>query len=183
MKKILLTLLSVIFLCTLASCVRQTSTGSSLSPSLESDLEPPVTGPSPETQSSENTAASKEATRISITVGNHTLYANLDDSELAGEFVSLLPQTISMSRVGGGREFYGPLQGSLHYDEADVQTTFENGDVAYWFSGNGLCLLYNNQVEEPEIESGIIVFGQIISDLSVLHELSNSEEMTVALAE
>lgn len=117
MKKILLTVLSVVLLCTLAACGKQTSTGSSLPPSLESDLEPPVTDSPPETQSSENTAASKEATRISITVGNHTLYANLDDSELAVEFASLLPQTISMSRVGGGREFYGPLQGSLHYDE------------------------------------------------------------------
>jgi len=55
------------------------------------------------------------------------------------------------------------LEGSLDYDEADSQTTFENGEIAYWYSGNGLCLLYNNQVNEPEIDSGTIVLGKITS--------------------
>lgn len=121
--------------------------------------------------------------RVAITIGEQVLYAELDDSQLAKDFVDLLPQTISMSRVGGGREFYGSLNGSLDYDEADMQTTFENGDLAYWFSGNGLCLLYNNQVERPEIESGVIVFGKITSDLSPLYELSDRIEATVTLEE
>ena len=109
---------------------------------------------------------------ISIEIGDVTLSGELDDSDLAQEFASLLPQTISMQRVGGGREFYGGIDGSLTYDEADAQTTFENGDIAYWFSGNGLCLLYDNQVEEPEVKSGIIVIGKITSDFSELHNMA-----------
>lgn len=104
---------------------------------------------------------------ITLTSGDTVVTATLDDSTIAKEFAALLPQTVSMSRVGGGREFYGRLQGNLNYDESDAQTTFENGDIAYWFSGNGLCLLYNNQVDNPEIESGIIVFGKITSDEAV----------------
>lgn len=123
----------------------------------------------------------KENIQICIRIGETTLYADMYDSELAKEFVSLLPQTISMQRVGGGREFYGSLDGSLNYDEADSQTTFENGEIAYWYSGNGLCLLYNNQVEEPEIESGIIVLGRIASDFSILSDLEDQIEVDIAL--
>lgn len=122
-----------------------------------------------------------ENIQICIGIGETTLYAEMYDSELAKEFVSLLPQTISMQRVGGGREFYGSLAGSLNYDEADSQTTFENGEIAYWYSGNGLCLLYNNQVEKPEIESGIIVLGRITSDFSILSDLEDQIEVSVAL--
>ena len=132
----------------------------------------------------ESTVQEQEQTeniQICIRIGETTLYADLYDSELAKEFVSLLPQTISMQRVGGGREFYGSLDGSLNYDEADSQTTFENGEIAYWYSGNGLCLLYNNQVEKPEIESGIIVLGRITSDFSILSDLEDQIEVSVAL--
>jgi len=119
--------------------------------------------------------------QVCIRIGKATLYADMYDTELAKEFAALLPQTISMQRVGGGREFYGSLDGNLNYDEADSQTTFENGEIAYWYSGNGLCLLYNNQVEEPEIASGIIVLGKITSDFSILSELENQIEVDVEL--
>lgn len=118
---------------------------------------------------------------ISIEIGGTTLYAELYDTDLANEFAELLPQTITMQRVGGGREFYGSLTGSLNYDEINSQTTFENGEIAYWYSGNGLCLLYNNQVDEPEVQSGIIILGKITSDYSVLFNLDDRIEVTVAL--
>ncbi len=127
-------------------------------------------------------AKSETATQnrqISITMGDTTIYADLYDTELADEFLAQLPQTISMQRVGGGREFYGSLGSSLNYNQEDSQTTFENGDIAYWYSGNGLCLLYDNQVDEPEIDSGIIVFGKMTSDLSVFSELNDNIEVRV----
>ncbi len=120
---------------------------------------------------------------ITLTSEDTVITTTLDDSTLAKEFADLLPQTVSMSRIGGGREFYGGLQGELRYDEADAQTTFENGDLAYWFSGNGLCLLYNNQVDKPEIESGIIVFGKITSDLSVFYAFDDTTEFLIEIAE
>ncbi|WP_303002197.1 cyclophilin-like fold protein [Dialister invisus] len=128
------------------------------------------------------TAQENGQTLIRIEIGDMTFSGELDGSDLAQAFASLLPQTISMQRVGGGREFYGGIEGSLTYDEADAQTTFENGDIAYWFSGNGLCLLYDNQVEEPEVESGIIVIGKITSDFSELHNMDDTITATISLA-
>lgn len=127
-------------------------------------------------------ALQTEQTSISIAIGDLTFSGELNGSALTDEFASSLPQTISMQRVGGGREFYGSIDGSLNYDEADAQTTFENGDIAYWFSGNGLCLLYNNQVEEPEVESGIIVIGKITSDFSELHGMDDNVTAMITLA-
>lgn len=132
--------------------------------------------------SPQGTNVKEEQTKISIRIGDLTLSGELDDSVLAKEFISVLPQTISMQRVGGGREFYGGIDGNLNYDEADAQTTFENGDIAYWFSGNGFCLLYDNQVEKPEVESGIIVIGKIISDFSELHNLDDNITAIITLA-
>jgi len=129
-----------------------------------------------------NTRKTEENRKICISIGEKTLYANLDNSKIAQQFVTLLPQTISMQRIGDGREFYGDLDDELDYNEADSQTTFENGDIAYWYSGNGLCLLYNNQVKNPEIQSGIIVFGKITSDLSVFYDFDEDIEVTISLA-
>lgn len=124
-----------------------------------------------------------EQIHVLIDIGGLSLTAELYDTQLAKEFAGLLPQTISMQRVGGGREFYGSIDGSLDYDEADAQTTFENGDIAYWFSGNGLCLLYDNQVEKPEVESGIIIIGKITSDFSGLHNLDDHVTADISLAD
>ena len=120
-------------------------------------------------------------TQLSIQVGDLTLSAELYDTQLAKDFAALLPQTISMQRVGGGREFYGSIDGNLNYDEADSQTTFENGEIAYWYSGNGLCLLYDNQVEKPEVDSGIIIIGKITSDFSELHNLEDNITATISI--
>lgn len=129
-----------------------------------------------------NTAVSAKNMKIRISIGKKTLYAKLDGSKMAKQFMKSLPQTISMQRVGDGREFYGDLDKELDYNKKDSQTTFQNGDIAYWYSGNGLCLLYNNQVKNPEITSGIIVFGKITSDLSVFYDLDDDIEVKISLA-
>lgn len=82
-----------------------------------------------------------------------------------------------------GGSFTETLNKSCIIDEANVQTSFENGDLAYWFSGDGFCILYNNQVNDPEVESGIVVFGRITSDLSVFYDMEDRVEVTVKLLE
>jgi hypothetical protein len=49
------------------------------------------------------------STPIIITVGDKVITATLDNSELSQEFIKLLPQTISMSRLKD-REYYGRIQ-------------------------------------------------------------------------
>lgn len=126
--------------------------------------------------------AVSDGTPITITSGSQKFEAVLDDSETAAAFAEMLPMTLSMQRVGGGREFYGAMDSALPYDSADAQTDFENGDIAFWLGGNGLCLLYNDQVEEPGISAGIIVFGKMTSDLSGFFDMEDDAEMVIELA-
>lgn len=116
-----------------------------------------------------------------LTVGETEITAELDDSEIARQFIALLPQTITMSR-GRDREYYGRIDGTLQYDEGDIQTFAEDGDLAYWFSGNSLAFFFNTE-NDSAVNSGIVVFGKLTSDLSVLDDMGGSETMTVTLAE
>lgn len=147
--------------------------------STEQAEEPMQTMETAETEEAVN--EQPEGTQFLIEIGGLSLAAELYDTQLAEDFAKLLPQTISMQRVGGGREFYGGIDGSLNYDETEARTTFENGDIAYWFSGNGLCLLYDNQVENPEVSSGIIIIGRITSDFSELHNIDDQATATISL--
>lgn len=122
-----------------------------------------------------------EGTPITITAGGQVFEAVLDDSETAAAFADMLPMTLSMQRVGGDREFYGGMDSALPYDSTDVQTAFENGDIAFWLGGDGLCLLYNNQVENPEISAGIIVFGKITSDLSGFFDMDDHLDVVIEI--
>lgn len=184
MKRSISFLLCIAFLILLSGCGTNTPSGISIAEGQNSASETAEeidsTLPSDNlVEQSSLKQERKENIQICIRIGETMLYADMYDRELAKEFVSQLPQTISMQRVGGGREFYGSLESSLDYDEADSQTTFQNGEIAYWYSGNGLCLLYNNQVDEPEINSGIIVLGKITSDFSILNDLEDRVEVTV----
>lgn len=118
---------------------------------------------------------------VTITADGETFQAVLDESETAKAFADMLPISLSMQRVGGGREFYGSMNSGLPYDNAAVQTEFENGDIAFWLGGDGLCLLYNNQVDNPEISQGIIVFGKVISELDAFFDMNDNIEVTVEL--
>lgn len=120
-----------------------------------------------------------EGMPITITIGEQVFEAVLDDSETAAAFADMLPMTLSMQRVGGGREFYGSMERALPYDSADAQTNFENGDIAFWLGGDGLCLLYNDQVDNPEISAGIIVFGKMTSDLSGFFNLEDNSDAVI----
>lgn len=120
-------------------------------------------------------------TQVRIEVGGREIIAELNDSEIAKEFAASLPQTISMSRVRD-REYYGPIQGSLE-TSGEIVTSFTNGDLAYWFSGNSLAVFFDQDDVDGNVDSGIIVLGRVISDLTSFYDLGSSEEMVVSLVE
>lgn len=119
--------------------------------------------------------------RITLAAGNTVAAAELKDSEIARQFAALLPQTIAMSRVRD-REYYGRIDGTLSYNEGDIQTTAADGDLAYWFSGNSLAFFFKTE-NDSAVNSGIVVFGKITSDLSVFNNMGSGETIIVTLSE
>jgi hypothetical protein len=120
--------------------------------------------------------ANEKTTPINITVGTTVITASLDNSKTSQDFVESLPLTLSMNRWGD-REYYGkkslPSQGEL-------QSTFENGDLAYWPSGGSVALFFDNS-EDPTLSSPVIVIGKITSYLSVFDRLEDNVEMKFEL--
>jgi hypothetical protein len=118
--------------------------------------------------------------RIQIRIGSTIATAELDDSDIARQFLALLPQTISMNR-GRERVYWGRLTGLLTFDAQDAQRTFVNADVGYWYSGNSLALFFDDTVDNT-LNTGVIMFGKITSDFSVFRSMRGQETMVVTLA-
>lgn len=119
-------------------------------------------------------------TAIRITIGDLTLDGVLYDNEEARQFISMLPQSISM--VGyGGREFYGGLEGEIQ-TVGNGQYSFENGDITYCPSNNTAAIFYA-QTEQPNLTMEVFPMGKVTSDLSAFNQLQGNVEITFSLAE
>jgi len=174
MKKILSSILMCGMISSLSACGGDVSQNQNPSQNLPSGTTAPKAIISNE--------SNIQGTEIIITIGDTIVTAELDNSDTAQQFVNLLPQTISMTR-GRERVYYGRINdGSLGYNEEDIKVEAENGDLAYWFSGNSLSLFFNVTEGNSDVNSGIVVFGKITSDLSALYKMDSSETMTVTLA-
>lgn len=119
-------------------------------------------------------------TAIRITIGDLTLDGVLYDNAEARQFISMLPQSISM--VGfGGREFYGGLEGEIQ-TVGNGQFSFEDGDITYCPSNNTAAIFYA-QTERPNLTMEVFPMGKVTSDLSAFNQLQGNVEITFSLAE
>lgn len=144
-------------------------------PSIEPENSEDTTNTSTNSQSVEETSNSEQAeNRITITAGNTTIEAQLNESEAAKEFASRLPLTISMNRMGD-HEYYGSLDQPLTHAE-DTQVGYKVGDFAFWTPGDLFALYFDEPESPPE---GLMILGEVTSDLEEVRALGNNEEMTI----
>lgn len=127
-------------------------------------------------KTSENTAMNE--TKITLTIGNEKIDAVLNDSSAAKEFQAMLPLTLSMTRMGE-HEYYDALPQPLTHAE-DLQTGYTVGDLAFWTPGDLFALYFDEPENEPK---GLMILGQITSDLSVFDKLGNPEEVRIELTD
>lgn len=121
-------------------------------------------------------AASGEDNRqtiVRITVGNKVLFATLNDTKTAQDFIATLPRTLPMKRLFD-REYYTVLPTALS-KEGRMQETYELGDVAFWTAGDYFGLLFS--YERPKLSAPIIVMGKVATDLAVFNTLEGAEDM------
>lgn len=124
--------------------------------------------------SSMNTVGEK--TKIILTIGNEKIDAVLNDSAAAKEFQTMLPLTLSMTRMGE-HEYYDALPQPLTHAK-NLQTGYTVGDLAFWTPGDLFALYFDEPEKAPE---GLMILGHITSDLSVFDSLGNPEEVTIQL--
>lgn len=122
--------------------------------------------------------SSEEEIPVKITIGNTEIEAVLNGSEGAKELASMLPVTLSMTRMGE-HEYYGSLETALTHTE-ELQTGYTVGDLAFWTPGDLLALYFDEPEDAPE---GLMILGHITTDLSVFDELGSPEEVVIELAQ
>lgn len=118
------------------------------------------------------------ARKITITIGNQVIDAELNDSMAAQVFKKSLPTTVSMRRMGD-HEYYGSLKNPLDVEE-NLQVGYEVGDLAFWTPGDLFAVYFDEPEKSP---SGLMILGKITSDLSVFDTMKSSVEMRIKMAE
>mgnify|MGYP002510613382 CR=1 FL=1 len=112
---------------------------------------------------------------IRITIGDTRLEGVLYDSDMARQFITQLPQTITMSNYGG-REIYGGIDQAITV-EGEEQLRFEDGDITYCPANNTAAIFYG-QSSNPNLTMRIYPIGKVTSDLSIFPGLPSRVNIT-----
>ena len=120
-------------------------------------------------------------TKILLTVGEHQLSAELNDSAVSSQFVETLPASIRMTRWGD--EYYGSC--GISASETDgAREIMSVGEIAFWNPGSALCLFFGptpaSTDEKPRAASPVVPMGFITGDVSVLKSLGGSIDLEVS---
>ena len=121
--------------------------------------------------------AENSSMKIRIKVGDTVLTATLIDSETTGDFISLLPLTLTMNDLFG-REKYGHLPRAIS-GGGNRTRTYEVGDMIYWSPGPDVAMFYRHDGQSIP-SPGIIVIGKIDSGVEALN-FPGSVKVTIEL--
>lgn len=118
-------------------------------------------------------------TQIELIIGDVTLTGVLNDTAVAKEFLTLMPQTMRLSRYAD-REYYGGINGTISAT-GERKRTFAKGEISYCPANNTFAVWFDK--EEQTLGMDIIKIGEITSDYSALSSLPSNIEITVVIAE
>ena len=109
-------------------------------------------------------ALAQKGQRIRIRMGDHTVTATLNSSEVARDLAAMLPVSIRM-RDHLRREKTGPIPGPLSEHSLGSET-YEAGDLGYWRPGGNFVIFYRHDgltIPPP----GIVLLGKIESGADI----------------
>jgi len=118
--------------------------------------------------------------KIKIKSGNIFVEAKLNNTKTADAIYKALPIEGIVNLWGDEIYFSIPIILDL---EEDAKEIVENGDLGYWPSGNAFCIFFGPTPVSKENEirpaSKVNVFGQIISDIKVLKNITAGSKIKV----
>lgn len=118
--------------------------------------------------------------KIKIKSGNIFVEAKLNNTKTADVIYKALPIEGIVNLWGDEIYFSIPIILDL---EEDAKEIVENGDLGYWPSGNAFCIFFGPTPVSKENEirpaSKVNVFGQIISDIKVLKNITAGSKIKV----
>ena len=122
------------------------------------------------------------AKNITISAGDVTLDAELNDTDTAGAIWDALP--IHANSSTWGDEIYFQIE--VEADLEDGQETVELGDLGYWPPGSAFCLFFGrtpaSRGDEIRPASEVTIVGKILSDIEPLKRVVSGSLVTIEAA-
>jgi hypothetical protein len=118
-----------------------------------------------------------QSMKIRLKVEDKVMTATLSDSKTTGDFVSLLPLTLTMNDLFR-REKFAHLPRAIS-EEGKRTHTYEVGQVVYWSPGPDVAIFYRHDGEKIP-NPGVIVIGKIDSGVAAL-DVAGSVKVTIEL--
>lgn len=175
MKKILLTVLSVVLLCTLAACGNSASedtvADNSSAPQLSAETESTLL---PEVEGTEETG-NELRVRLSFDGGEAILLLN--DNATARDFASQLPLTQTFEDFNNIEKICR-LQDELTTEGVDTGVDPDIADVTLYIPWNTLVFYYDDYGYNDDL----ISIGRVESGMELLAEMEDEFEVTMELA-
>ena len=122
--------------------------------------------------------------RISVTAGDVSVTATLNDSDTAGLLWDALPLEASANTWGDEIYFRIAVQADEEDGASDV---VDMGAVAYWPPGQALCLFFGltpaSRGDEIRAASAVNMMGAIDGDATVLKQVRSGTRVVVERVE
>lgn len=123
------------------------------------------------------------ATRIKITAGEVTAYAELNDTETAAAIAAALPLEASANTWGDEIYFSIPVD----CRPENGREVVDLGDLGYWPPGTAFCIFFGptpmSRGDEIRPASAVNVFGRIEGDPTVFKSVPEGEKVTIERVE
>jgi uncharacterized protein len=119
--------------------------------------------------------------KISISVGDLTISAQLNDSEAAQKILEALPLEGITSVWGEEIYFEIPIQIA---EAPDARADVDVGEMGYWPFGAAFCIFFGptpvSVDEKPRAYSPVNVLGRLIDDPQPLKSISNGAAIRIS---
>lgn len=120
--------------------------------------------------------------KISITVGDLTMPAELNDTPTAGMVAQVLPLTTGFNTWGDEIYFTIPVEAQLDESAKEV---VEMGELGYWPSGRAFCIFFGpTPMSEPGKivpASAVNIIGKVLGDATKFKDVMSADSITLEL--
>ena len=118
--------------------------------------------------------------RITITIENISIPADLMDTPTARQILDLLPLEGIANTWGDEIYFEIPLHIEL---EPDARAEVEIGELGYWPTGHAFCIFFGptpmSRGEKPVAASAVNIFGQVEGDCTALRSIPRGAQIII----
>ena len=121
--------------------------------------------------------------KVTITVGNVTLDAELSDTSTARKIGEILPFEGSFNTWGDEIYFTIPVESEL---DDSARESVEMGDLGYWPTGKAFCIFFGptpmSTGDEIVPASAVNIIGRVEGDATRLKAVMQEDKVSLAIA-